>query len=128
MAEPIPPLAPVTSARVALVISILRQLDRVVAGINRDAGEDVGRELPAGKEAAVGPEGHRLLVRAYLRAPSMTLTGARVRTILVSVKPAASYSDRNSASDRWRPPVLTSMFTSFAAAPRLASVASIRGG
>jgi hypothetical protein len=35
--------------------------------------------------------------------------------------PAAAWRLRNSASERWRPPVHASRSTSFAAAPRLAS-------
>ena len=55
----------------------------------------------------------------YAHTPSITLTLATVGTILVTSNPAAAYSERNSTSERWRPPVLTSMLTSLAAAPRL---------
>ena len=46
----------------------------------------------------------------------------------VSRNPDARYRSRNSASERWRPPATTSMFTSFAAAPRLSSEPSMRAG
>src|SRR4029450_1899499 len=66
---------------------------------------------------------------AQRATPSIThRPGFSVGKIFVSAKPAASKSARNSSSERCRPPVLTSMFTSFAAAPRLGSDVSMRGG
>jgi hypothetical protein len=46
----------------------------------------------------------------------MTQEFAIVGTMRVSVNPARPYSERNSASDRWCPPVQTSILTSFEAA------------
>lgn len=60
--------------------------------------------------------------------PSISDTRASVGTIFVSSSPAARYSERNSCSERWRPPATTSMLTSFAAAPRLSSEVSMRSG
>src|SRR5262245_40676628 len=54
--------------------------------------------------------------------PSMMEAKARsVGMMRDSVNPASVYKLRNSASERWRPPVHTNILTSFAAAPRLAS-------
>src|SRR5262249_57023697 len=61
-------------------------------------------------------------------APSMMHHAACVGMIRVRRHPAAAYRSRNSTSARWRPPVHTSMLTSFAAAPRLAGEPSTCGG
>src|ERR1700691_5812975 len=65
-------------------------------------------------------------VFAQARTPSMILRRAGVGIILVSLNAAAARSERNSASERCRPPVQTSMLTSLAAAPRAASEVSTR--
>src|SRR6185369_13469372 len=92
----------------------------------------VGRGAHAGRDPAHGEA--RALVRAGERAgalagqlltPSITHTIPIVGTMRVRRRPAASYSCRNSASERWRPPVQTIMLTSFRAAPWLSSEASI---
>ena len=67
-------------------------------------------------------------VRRQARSPSITHTRAGVGTMRVRRKPDAAKSSRNSASERCRPPVQTSMFTSLAAAPRLSSERSMRAG
>lgn len=59
---------------------------------------------------------------------SITATRPCVGTMRQSAKPAAAKSSRNSASERCRPPVQTSMLTSFAAAPRLSREWSIFSG
>src|SRR5262249_32487008 len=64
----------------------------------------------------------------YTRTASMTLAVARVGRIRDSSKLAAPNKARNSSSERCRPPVHTSMLTSFDAAPRLAGDWSMRGG
>src|SRR5262249_43730292 len=97
---------------------------RPANGVHRDRRASTGRPgLHRGRDVE-----RRQRVLVYAGTPSITLTRAGVGTILVSRKPAASNSERNSDSERWRPPVHTSMLTSFAAAPRLSSDWSIRAG
>src|SRR6266850_312325 len=54
----------------------------------------------------------------YAGSLSMMYTRVAVGITRVSRKPAAANRSRNLASERWRPPVLTSMLTSLAAALR----------
>jgi hypothetical protein len=144
-ARPPPAESPATVAAQARVLQMRRIVKACprIDGSNRadrtkNRGDHLGVRSPprqprmvASGRVETGPDerGSRPVAGLrYERTPSITLTRAIVGMILVSRKPAASNSARNSASERWRPPVFTSILTSFAAAPRLSRDWSIRFG
>src|SRR5262245_20516518 len=112
-------------SRIKVIVDADR-LSTVLPGV-LDDDEQLGE--PARPRRQCGP--YRLVPRWHLaQISSKTHSGTpsmmeanpmSVGMMRDKVNLASANKLRNSASERWRPPVHTSILTSFAAAPRLAS-------
>src|SRR5215469_11062335 len=92
----------------------------------RKSKTDLAQALYYGVRIVVHPRMRHVTPQAG--SLSITLRRAGVGIILVRLNLPSPKSERNSASERCRPPVQPSMLTSLAAAPRATSDTSMRGG